>query len=58
MGVTDAVADDLGVNAVVECQRGVGVPDIVQTDTPHPGQVDQPVEAAGDRVGVQGAPVG
>ena len=35
VGVSDAVAEDLRLNSRVERQRGVGVPDVVQSDPAH-----------------------
>jgi hypothetical protein len=45
--VPDPVAGDLCVDAAVQRERRVGVPDVVQPDPSHPREVNQPVEAPG-----------
>src|SRR5205085_12311576 len=55
--VADAVADDLRCDTAIQRQRGVGVPDVVQSDPAYSGQIDLPVESASDRVCVQWPPV-
>lgn len=53
VGVPNPVTDDLRVNTAVQCERCVGMPDVVQPDAPDTCEVHEPVEPPGHGIGVQ-----